>query len=79
MVHIAWLIGTVVVLGALNYLTTALLLRENRRLVRAIVSNNAKDLLMLERAEPAPRGILKRRVPERETEFTEPAIRPMGL
>lgn len=80
MIGVEYFVGSVVGLCALNYSVTRLLLREVHALTRALIANNSKDLIMLEKHTPEKRILpLKRRPVEQTTDYVETAPRVMGL
>lgn len=81
MVDVEWFVGSVVGLCALNYATARLLLREVHALTRALIANNSKDLIMLEKHTPETKRFIspRKRPAEQTTDFTETTPRVMGL
>lgn len=80
MIAVEWLVGSIVGLTAFNYATTRLLLREIKGLTRALIANNTKELVMLDKSEATPPRIAKRSIPEHEIDFDEtPRLRGLGL
>ena len=79
MVSVPWFVGALIGLSIVQYLVVSALLRSNQALSRALIANNAKDLTMLDRTEPTRSILPGRRAPERNAEFVEPTLRPMGL
>jgi hypothetical protein len=81
MIPIVWFVVVVVLVNFTGALLAHALLREIRALTRALIANNSKELVMLEKhGEATKRGaIARRRSPEAESEFSDNAPRVMGL
>jgi hypothetical protein len=80
MIPIVWFVVVVVLVNITGAFLAHALLREIRALTRALIANNSKELVMLEKhGEATKRGIARRRPPEAESEFSDTAPRVMGL